>query len=38
MDRALRVLEKSEQNCLISNSVKAKVIMKPKVHVEVSVA
>lgn len=38
VDRALRVLEKSEQNCLISNSVKAKVIMQPKVEVEVTVA
>ncbi len=34
-DRALRVLEKSEANCLISNSIKAKVIMEPTVHVVV---
>lgn len=32
-DRAIRVLEKSESNCLISNSIKAKVVMKPEVHV-----
>lgn len=28
-DRALRVLEKTEKHCLISNSIKSKVIMKP---------
>lgn len=33
VDRANRVLEKSEANCLISNSIKAKVIMKPNVVV-----
>lgn len=33
MDRARRILEKSEAACLISNSVKAKVIMEPKVIV-----
>lgn len=34
IERALKVLEKSESNCLISNSVKAKVIMKPVVQME----
>jgi organic hydroperoxide reductase OsmC/OhrA len=33
-ERTLKVLEKSEVNCLISNSVRAKVIMKPVVKVE----
>ncbi|MBS1487532.1 MAG: OsmC family protein [Bacteroidetes bacterium] len=33
IDRALRVLQKSEANCLISNSVKAKVIMEADVQV-----
>ncbi len=32
-DRALRVLQKSESNCLISNSVKAKVVMQPQIEV-----
>lgn len=32
-ERALRVLQKAEVNCLISNSVKAKVIMKPEIKV-----
>jgi peroxiredoxin-like protein len=34
MERALKVLQKAEVNCLISNSVKAKIIMNPKVSVE----
>ncbi|MBS1683097.1 MAG: OsmC family protein [Bacteroidetes bacterium] len=34
-DKALRVLQKSESNCLISNSVKAKVVMQPSIEVEV---
>jgi organic hydroperoxide reductase OsmC/OhrA len=34
VDRAVRVLQKSESNCLISNSIKAKVVMKPVVEVE----
>ncbi len=33
-ERAIKVLQKSEVNCLISNSVKAKVVMKPIVQVE----
>lgn len=33
-EKALRVLEKSEQNCLISNSVKARVVMKPTIEIE----
>jgi peroxiredoxin-like protein len=32
-DKALRVLQKSEANCLISNSVKAKVTMQPKIEI-----
>jgi peroxiredoxin-like protein len=34
IDKAIKVLEKSESNCLISNSIKAKIVMKPVVHVE----
>jgi organic hydroperoxide reductase OsmC/OhrA len=34
IERAFRVLQKSEENCLISNSVKANVVMKPDVQVE----
>lgn len=33
-DRVLKVLQKSEANCLISNSVKTRIIMKPAVKVE----
>lgn len=33
VDKALKVLTKAEANCLISNSVKAKVEMKPEVRV-----
>jgi organic hydroperoxide reductase OsmC/OhrA len=32
--RAMKVLEKSEVNCLISNSVKAKITMKPVVNIQ----
>jgi peroxiredoxin-like protein len=32
--RAMRVLEKTEANCLISNSIKTTVIMKPNVQVD----
>ena len=32
-ERALKVLKKSEANCLISNSVKSKVIMEPLIQV-----
>ena len=34
VEKALKVLQKSEINCLISNSVKAKVVMEPVVRVE----
>jgi organic hydroperoxide reductase OsmC/OhrA len=34
VERALKVLQKSEANCLISNSVKTKVMMKPVVRVQ----
>ena len=34
VEKALKVLQKSESNCLISNSVKAKIVMNPMVHVE----
>jgi organic hydroperoxide reductase OsmC/OhrA len=34
VEKALKVLQKSEANCLISNSIKAKVIMKPSVKIE----
>jgi peroxiredoxin-like protein len=33
-DRAIRVLEKSEAACLITNSIKSKVIMEPQIEVE----
>jgi len=33
-DRALRILEKSEKACLISNSINSKVIMEPKITVQ----
>ncbi|GAB1446190.1 hypothetical protein MASR2M41_19490 [Flammeovirgaceae bacterium] len=33
-DRALRVLEKTEKHCLISNSIKSKVIMNPVLSVK----
>lgn len=33
-DRAMKVLLKSESNCLISNSIKSKVVMKPTVKVQ----
>ncbi|HCM75532.1 MAG TPA: osmotically inducible protein OsmC [Cytophagales bacterium] len=32
-DRALRVLDKTEKNCLITNSIKSKVIMSPEITV-----
>lgn len=32
-DRAGRVLQKSEANCLISNSVKSKIIFKPEIKI-----
>jgi hypothetical protein len=31
-EKALRVLEKSEAACLISNSIKSKIIFKPVIH------
>jgi organic hydroperoxide reductase OsmC/OhrA len=34
IERALKVLQKAEMNCLISNSVKTKVVMKPTVQIE----
>ncbi len=34
-ERALRVLSKTEPNCLISNSVKSKIIFEPEVLVKV---
>lgn len=37
-DRALRVLDKTERECLISNSIKAKVIMQPTIEMENQVA
>lgn len=32
-DRALRVLQKSEANCLISSSIKSKIIFNPSIKV-----
>lgn len=34
VEKALKVLQKAEANCLISNSVKARIIMNPVVNVE----
>lgn len=34
IDKAMKVLQKSEINCLISNSIKATVVMKPVVQAE----
>lgn len=36
-DKAMRVLQKSEANCLISNSVKSKIVMHPQVIVREAV-
>jgi peroxiredoxin-like protein len=33
-ERALRILDMSEKNCLISNSVKSKIVFEPKVVIE----
>ncbi|MGB9697395.1 MAG: OsmC family protein [Ignavibacteria bacterium] len=33
-DRCLRIIEKSEANCLISNSIKTKVIIEPEIKVK----
>lgn len=32
-DRALRIIEKAESNCLISNSLKSKIILNPSVKI-----
>jgi len=37
-DRALRILQRTESNCLISNSIKSKVSMKPTVKLLAIVA
>jgi peroxiredoxin-like protein len=31
--RALRILEKAERNCLISNSVKTKIVLQPEISI-----
>lgn len=33
-ERALRIIEKSEQHCLISNSIKTTILLEPKIIVE----
>ena len=33
-ERAIRIIEKSEQHCLISNSIKTNIILEPKIIVE----
>ena len=33
-EKALKVLEKSEINCLISNSIKSEIVMIPKIIVQ----
>jgi peroxiredoxin-like protein len=38
IDRALRILEKAERNCLISNSIKAIVSLEPEVNFDHEVA
>lgn len=37
-ERAERVLQKSEANCLISNSVKSKIVFKPEVRIKSTVS
>ncbi len=32
-ERALRVIEKAEHHCLISNSIKSKVFLKPEIGI-----
>jgi len=34
IERAERIIQKSEQHCLISNSVKTKIILSPKISLE----
>jgi hypothetical protein len=34
-DRAMRILQKSEAACLISNSIKSKIVFEPEVKVAV---
>jgi peroxiredoxin-like protein len=36
-DKALKILEKSEKACLISNSIKSKIIFNPGVHANLSI-
>jgi organic hydroperoxide reductase OsmC/OhrA len=36
-ERAERVLQKSEANCLISNSVKSKILFRPEIKIKPSV-
>ena len=38
VEQALKVLRKSEVNCLISNSIKTRVVMKPIVQVQMQIA
>ena len=33
-ERAIRIIEKSEQHCLISNSIKTHILLEPKIIVE----
>lgn len=33
-EKCLRIIEKSETNCLISNSIKSKVIVEPEIKIE----
>jgi organic hydroperoxide reductase OsmC/OhrA len=37
-DKALKVIEKSEAACLISNSIKSKIILKPLIEIDKTVA
>jgi len=37
-DRAIRILQKAEAACLVSNSIKSKIIFEPEVTVKVPVA
>ncbi|MFO7444817.1 MAG: OsmC family protein [Ignavibacteriaceae bacterium] len=34
VERAKRIIDKAEQNCLISNSIKSKIILNPEVNLE----
>jgi len=36
-EKALKILQKAEMNCLISNSIRSKIIFKPGIHANLSI-